>query len=39
MGTQRFDERAARGRATEIEDLGVYTLAEIARILEETGDR
>jgi predicted ATPase len=39
MGTQRFDDRAARGRAMEIEDLGVYTLAEIARILEETGDR
>jgi hypothetical protein len=39
MGTERFDERAARGRAMEIEDLGVYTRTEIARILEETRDR
>jgi hypothetical protein len=33
MGEQRFEECAARGRAMDIEDLAVYTRAQIAQIL------
>jgi predicted ATPase len=39
MGQQRFEQCAARGRATDVDDLGVYTRAEIARILTEIRHR
>jgi hypothetical protein len=38
LGMTRFEECAARGRAMKIEDLGVYTRVQIARILAETRD-
>jgi predicted ATPase/class 3 adenylate cyclase len=35
----RFEQRAARGRAMDVDDLGVYARAEIRRILTATSER
>jgi len=39
MGQHRFEQCAVRGRAMDIEELGAYTRAEIARILTETAEQ
>jgi predicted ATPase len=39
LGLQRFEQCAARGRAMDVDDLGLYARAEIRRILAETRER